>query len=730
MPQNLTTWKIQAWGMGRGTQVGEASAEAITRKNLIVRMQTPRFLVESDEVVLTANVHNYLPTGKQVKVRLELDGDTLELPSVSENTVNIPSGGEQRVDWRVKVLHEGEAVMRMLALTDEESDAVQMKIPVYVHGMLKMDSYSGSIRPDDRLATFEVTVPTKRRAEQTRLEVHYSPTLAGAMVDALPYLIGYPYGCTEQTLNRFLPAVITQHTLLGMKLDLKEIQQKRTNLNAQELGTAAARAKGWKQYKHNPVFSEAELSTIVKAGVNRLQEMQLNDGGWGWFSGWGEESSPHMTATVVHGLQIAQQNGVALVPGVLDRGVEWLKRYQDDQWQRLANVDDKGNVIDKNKPSKHYVDNIDALVYMVLVDAGVKNDPMRDRLYRDRTKLAVYGLAMYGLALEKQHEADKLAMVMQNISQYVVEDNEDQTAYLNIPQNIWWYWYGSEYEAEAYYLKLLAATEPKSPLAPRLVKYLINNRKHANYWNSTRDTAIVIEALADYIKATGENKPDLTVEVWVDGQKRKEEKITAENLFTYDNAFVLQGDALAPGPHTVELRKSGTGPLYWNGYLTNFTLEDFIRRAGLELKVERHYYKLTPAEKSIEVAGGRGQPVTQRVEKYDRTEIPNLGTVKSGDLIEIELVVESKNDYEYILLEDMKAAGCEPIAVQSGYNGNDLGAYMELRDDRVSLFVHNLARGKHSVSYRMYAQIPGRFSALPTRASAMYAPSSAPIPTS
>jgi alpha-2-macroglobulin len=722
MPQNLTAWKIRAWGMGHGARVGEASSEVVTRKNLIVRMQTPRFLVERDEVVLSANVHNYLPTAKQVKVRLELDGNTLELPTAPENTIDVPAGGEQRVDWRVKVVREGEAVMRMLALTDEESDAVQMKIPVYVHGMLKMDSYSGSLRAGDRQSAFEVKVPQERRAEQTRLEVRYSPTLAGAMVDALPYLIDYPYGCTEQTLNRFLPAVITQRTLLEMKLDLKAIQQKRTNLNAQEIGDAATRAKGWKRYEPNPVFDEAEMTKIVKSGVNRLQEMQLSDGGWGWFSGWSEKSTPHLTATVVHGLQIAKQNDVALVPGVLDRGIEWLKRYQEEQLRALANVDDKGNVIDKNKPAKHDADNIDALVYMVLADADAKSDAMRDHLYNDRTKLAVYGLAMYGLALNKQKETEKLAMVMQNIGQFVVEDDENQTAYLNLPQNIWWYWYGSEYEANAYYLKLLAATQPKSPIAPRLVKYLINNRKHATYWNSTRDTALVIEALADYIKASGEDKPDLTVEVWVDGQRRKEAKINADNLFTFDNAFVLEGEALTPGPHTVELRKSGAGPLYWNGYLSNFTLEDNIRRAGLELKVERHYYKLTEADKSIDVAGSRGQAVSQRVEKYDRKEIPDLGTVTSGDLIEIELIIESKNDYEYILFEDMKAAGCEPVALQSGYNGNELGAYMELRDNRVSLFARNLARGRHSVSYRMRAETPGRFSALPTRASAMYAP--------
>jgi uncharacterized protein YfaS (alpha-2-macroglobulin family) len=75
-----------------------------------------------------------------------------------------------------------------------------------------------------------------------------------------------------------------------------------------------------------------------------------------------------------------------------------------------------------------------------------------------------------------------------------------------------------------------------------------------------------------------------------------------------------------------------------------------------------------------------------------------------------------------LMFEDMKAAGFEPVDVRSGYNGNDLHAYMELRNNRVTFFTRTLARGKHSVSYRLRAEIPGRFSALPTKAGAMYAP--------
>ena len=123
-----------------------------------------------------------------------------------------------------------------------------------------------------------------------------------------------------------------------------------------------------------------------------------------------------------------------------------------------------------------------------------------------------------------------------------MQDDENQTAYLKLPaDNSWWYWYGSEIEANAYYLKLLSRTDPKDETASRLVKYLLNNRKHATYWNSTRDTAVCIEAMAEYLKASGEDKPDMTVEVWLDGKKHKEVKIDAENLFTFDNKLRADG---------------------------------------------------------------------------------------------------------------------------------------------------------------------------------------------
>ncbi|MGA2257946.1 MAG: alpha-2-macroglobulin family protein, partial [Thermoguttaceae bacterium] len=151
--------------MGFGTRVGQGQTDVITRKDLIVRLEAPRFFVQNDEVVLSAVVHNYLKTAKKVEVSFELRGKTLELipegtkmsakpgHQVLLNTgkmhnppVDVPAGGEARVDWRMKVLNEGEVTIRMNALTDEESDAMEQKFPCYIHGALKMEARSGVIR--------------------------------------------------------------------------------------------------------------------------------------------------------------------------------------------------------------------------------------------------------------------------------------------------------------------------------------------------------------------------------------------------------------------------------------------------------------------------------------------------------------------------------------------------------------------------------------------------------
>ncbi|WP_166647139.1 alpha-2-macroglobulin family protein [Prosthecobacter fusiformis] len=719
LPDNLTTWKLRSWVMGSSTQVGEASVEVITRKNLMVRLQAPRFFVEKDEVVISANVHNEMDVEQSVKAVLELEGGVLEqlkAEAGGEAPVVVAAHGEKRFDWRVKVTGEGEAKIRVKALAQKDSDAMEMTFPAYIHGMLKTDAWSLALRPNETSGKISFKVPVERKPEQSRLEVRYSPTLAMALVDALPYLVDYPYGCTEQTLNRFVPTVITLGVIKDLGVDLKDVRDKLTNLNAQEIGKPEERAKHWKHGSNKvPVFDEDEVKKMAKSGLARLEAMRSADGGWGWFPG-GRESSPHITAVVLHGLKAAERTGFDINDGLIRNGVNWLTQHETEQLRRLA-------LPEKDREHKSAPDNLDALVHSVLVEYQAGNKAMRDRLYEKRERLSRYNLALLGLTCDAVEENERRDMCLRNLKQFLKQDDENQTAFLELPQGgWWWYWYEDQIETQAAFLRLLVAAEPKGETASQIAKYLLNNRRNGTYWNSTKDTAAVIEALAVYAKASGESNPSQTIEVLVDGKSVKKVEITKENLFTFDGTLVIEGQDLTTGEHTVELRKTGESPLYANAYLTIFSQEDMIPAAGLEVKARRKFYKLIEEKPEQQVAGSRGQVVTQQGLKYRREEIASDAPIKSGDLIEIELSVESKNDYEYVLIEDMKPAGFEPVKVQSGWSYEGLPAYQEFRDEKVAFFAERLPRGTHNLSYRVKAEIPGRFSALPTKVEAMYAP--------
>jgi hypothetical protein len=741
LPQNLTTWKARVWTMAPGVRVGEGSAEFVTTKDLLVRLQAPRFFVEKDQVTISANVHNYLHGAKDVTAVLaveDLDGAlTSPLNAKIERhgngwemslPIHVEPGAQMRVDWPIKIERPGRINLRVKALSDEESDAMEMAFPVYIHGAMKTESFSGALRADQSSASLTFNIPADRKPEQSRVEIHYSPSVAAAMVDALPYLADYPYGCTEQTLNRYLPAIVAQRTLKSLNLNLEQIRQKRANLNAQELGDPQRRAADWArtnspnpdQARRNPVFNERLLADMAAAGRERLMEMRNGDGGWGWFAG--APSDAHCTALIVQGLQLeAAGKPPTEEPDILmTGGVDWLKQYQAEQLELLKNF------AAKRKPAKQFPDDLDALVFATLVQAKAEApemDAMRDRLFNERNRIGVRAKALLALACERLKDQEKLKALLENLSQYVVRDDENQTAWLRMPpQTPWWTWYGSDIEADAAYLKLLTLTEPKGETTARLAKYIINNRKNATFWNSTRDTAECIEALSAYLPASGEGNPDMTVAVLLDGRKLKDVKIDASNLFSFDGSIALSGADVTAGSHRLEFQRTGKGPLYFNAYVSNFSLEDPIKKAGLEVRVERKFYKLTPTTSTAIAQGVRGQIVEQQQAKYDREELKDAAAIKSGDLIEVELSIDSKNDYEYILIEDMKAAGFGPAELLSGYDGNELGAYAEFHDDRVSFFCRTLARGQHSVSYRLWAQTPGQFGALPARISAMYAP--------
>jgi hypothetical protein len=716
LPDNLTAWKIKVWTMSKDCKVGQGEAEVVVSKDFLVRLEIPRFLIAGDRAEIAAIVHNRLSKEHKASISLDIKGQGLQLVDKNAKDALVKAQGESKVSWSLRALQPGVSTLTLKAVSGKLSDAVELPLQVFIKGIKKQVPYSGYISPEQEQSSYvALNIPQKRKLESTKLTVQYSPSVALAIVDALPYLVERKEKNTYSVINSFVPTLIVYNTLGKLGVDLKKIKESTFKLNPTELGKKGERSKQWKRYTCNPVFNNEKVAAIVKKGLRDIAGMQNGDGGWGWFSGFSERSWADTTAFVVRALLSTKDNAIEVNTQMLSKGVNWLKAYQDRRITLFRELLQKSKILP--------VQNLDALVFDTLSMAGIYDNWMAQQLFEQRKQLSLYGLSLCGMAFNRSNDKPKLQIIMQNLDQFVIEDSDNQTAYLRMPKEFcWWFWYDRETETQANYLRLLSEIDPKGKRTAWLAKYLLINRKHSNYWNTVRDTGLCVSALAEFVIKSGENKPDMEVEVLLDGKIQKKTRITSDNMFTCDNTLTLSGQELTTGTHTLEVRRTGKGTLYFNAYLSYFSLEDKIKSAGLDLKVERRFYKLLPANSKELVAGKLRQPLEIHVEKYKRIPLPDLSLVKSGDLVEIELITEAKNDYAYIVLKDAKPAGFEPVELLSGYTGNSLGAFVEFRDRSVQFYVRNLARGKHSLSYRMRAQTPGKFTALPTVCTGVYAP--------
>jgi hypothetical protein len=266
-PDALTTWRVTARAVTGDTKVGTGIARTTTTKDLIVRVITPRFLTEGDEVAVPTIVHNYLPETKTVEVSMKAAG-VATAPSAppEKTTLTIPQNGEQRVDWRFVSNQVGTAAFTATAITDADADAVEMSLPVLPYGLKRQTSQAGSIAGAGEQAV-ALDVPHTANPARKTIAVALAPSLAGSLLGALDFLTAFPYGCTEQTLSSFLPNIMVTRALAELKIA--------------------------------PTERLRVLDRQVSEGLRRLYDYQHDDGGWGWWKA--DQNHPFMTAYALYG---------------------------------------------------------------------------------------------------------------------------------------------------------------------------------------------------------------------------------------------------------------------------------------------------------------------------------------------------------------------------------------------------------------------------------------------
>ncbi len=669
-PDALTTWRLTARAITTDTRAGTAVARTTTTKDLIVRVVTPRFLTEGDEVVVPTIVHNYRQETRTAQVSITATG-LQPVGSLSPTSGAVNAGAERRDDWRFSAGAPGSTTVTATAKTESDVDAVELPIPVLPFGIKREVGSSGSIVGAGE-ATTKVDMPTTSNPAGRAITVSLAPSLAGSLLGALDFLTDYPYGCTEQTVSSFLPNLLVTRALTELKLA--------------------------------PTERLSALDRQTSAGVRRLYDFQHSNGGWGW---WKEDGNhPFMTAYALWGLDEARRTGAKVDAGRLANAARELAhlyaqypRVEPDLKAYEAYV--LYRAAGSEATISWFADN---------TQGAYAHDAARTELWNLRGKMSAYGRSLLLLLLDEAKDARGSELAAALIGEAQTRGDVSWWSVANDP--LLFDSAETSVEATAFAVQALVKRDPHSPLVERAVRWLMLNRT-AGYWSSTKQTAMAIYGLLAFMQARGETAQPFTVDVLVNGQPAGTHAFAAADLAASDP--IVMSVPATTGPNEVKLIKRDGGALYWSAAAVYFDPATADARQGSrQLAITRKYAVLTP--------------VTARNRIVYR-ETPFTGTAKAGDVISVRITVAGSPEWRYLAIEDPLPAGVESIQDTSAYPLEKpkpdawwSATRVEYRDAKTVFFQESFEQGRYEYAYLVKVISPGQFRAVPAQVSPMYVP--------
>lgn len=668
-PDNLTTWRITSRVITEDTKVGQMTSTVITRKDLLIRMETPRFLQENDQVTISTIIHNYLQTEKQTRVRFT--GENILLQDASnERTLNIAPNTDVRVDWKIKVTQPlGEAKLYAEALTNEESDAMEVKVPLQPKGLKVIESIIADFSEENKTETKTATIPSATDLRSAGMNFTVDASLAATILSALDELVGYPYGCVEQTMSRFLPTVVVANAFLKLNAPISEATKK-------------------------------DLPLMVNKGLQRLYGFQHPDGGWGWWEN--DNSNPFMTAYVVYGLSIAKQAGYEITDGVLKNGINAIKQHLTksdiDPTTRAYML--YSLAVAEEKDENYFKKEIDKIISNDINDYARSLIAMTWKLIGNDSKARE---ALTGLEKNVKTAGEGAAYWEGKQFHYQWQDDKVQTT--------------------AMALKAIVNINDKSDLKDKVIRWLMMQRQ-GTAWRNTQETAMIIYAMVDYLKTSNELAPNYLVKVFVNGQNVFEKKMTVDDVFKKSETVKLSNENIKSGDNEIRIEKSGTGKVYFSSNVVYYNSSDNISPNEEGFRIEREYFMLEKYDSySEDKITYKKRPFSGDVKSGDEILVKLKVHSKSEDyqyfMLEDPLpsgVEVIKDDWAYTIDDENNYGGYDYYYWRWWY------ADKEVRDNRVTFFATYLGKGEYEFSYIMRAQIPGDYVVNPAKGMLMYYP--------
>ncbi|WP_434415325.1 alpha-2-macroglobulin family protein [Nannocystis pusilla] len=693
MPENLTSFRIMAVAVDpdQADRFGSGEANVKVRKPIMLRPSLPRFANFGDKFEASVMVDNQ--TSEPQAILVGTRGSNVVISGEPTVGVEIPAGESREVRFPMAVDRVGTMRVQFAALSNGGRDATELALPVHYPATRQAFADYGVT---DASTARTLKVPEDALPAFGGLELSMSSTALTGLEDAVDFLVGYRYECTEQLASRLLPIFV-----LGPVLE---------------------------QFPIASVSDLAKRQALGAEGVARLQSRQNWDGG---FRYWDDpaRSSPYLTAWVTFAWLEGKAAGFKVDDGAIDRAMAYLELF-------IRNGE--------ATPWGRYYDHTSRAFALWLMSRDGRGSDLFEQVYAKRKEMPLYAHALLLSAAHRYGMTGSRDALLKEFRAKVVENAK--TAHFAESKREGDDGFGlqvlmhSDVQTDAIALMALLEVAEADPLLPKVMAGILDDRdpQKGGQWGTTHANAWALLAASRYFTTIEKDVPDYVARVWLDSAFAGERAFKGRSMAVVEQQIPMK-KLIEQKPRELLLSKDGPGLLYYRLGLRYAPADLAMKAESQGFTVHRSYEPL---------AQGGDKPDPESVKKLE----DGTWQIKAGALVRVNLTLVAKDRANFVVVDDPLPAGFEGQNakfsttlrdVQGGVESQsvdssvpffgELGGWWwwrpwwrfdhtEMRDDRMLLFSDHMPAGVYTYSYTARATTIGEFSLPPVRAEAMYMP--------
>ncbi len=740
IPEALTRWNMLGFAHTKDFKTGNTTNSLITQKQVAISANLPRFFRVGDTLVLSAKVNNLTEGDLNGKALLRLyDAFTMQpvdaqmLKTDGTQSFSVKAGQSTAVQWRLGVPATLQAITyRLTAQAGTHTDGEERSAPVLSNRMLVTESMPFMVRADqrkdfrfDRLAD-----NTSGTLQHRRVTLEYTSNPAWYAVQAIPYLMDYPYECAEQTFARFyanaLATLITNSSpkikqIFDQWRSLPDSKALISNLEKnQELKQALLEETPWviqaaneteRKKRVGLLFDLNRMSSEQQKALDKLKAMQGGNGGFPWFVGQLEDRfvTQHIVAGLEHLRNLNALPRTEDIGDMIQRAMTYCDaRIAEDHKAAIKRIEDRTERSDRERrqigrTQLHYL-------YMCSFSKHHPLDHLQafdfylQQAERYWPRFNVYEQAMTALVMHRFGKSDVAQNILRSLKERAQMSNDMGMYWAD--NRLGYFWSESPVETQAMLIEAFNEAGSDTRAVGEMKIWLLRNKQTSDWKTTKATTEAVYAILATEDDLLDDNIQPLDIRISGKPLKRMvKEPLRPEAGTGYVNTSWNGSEV---GKSLANLRVTNPnssvvwGAMYWQ-YFENL---DKITSAETNLQMRKQLFI-----KHFTAEGKTLSPVTS-------SNCPQV-----GDVVTVRLELRADRDFEYVHLKDMRAAGFEPVSVLSGYHfQGGLGYYESIKDASVNFFISYLRKGTYVLEYDLRVSHAGDFSNGITTFQCMYAP--------